>query len=199
MFKHKTITIGDFKLEPPSFNLDPRDQDLAKGLLEIFSLKEITKFNANYKLDTNFEAEQRIYNIALALQQELYFTYCLYDMKANRLIGTIELLAPISVNESHRSISKFCFQSGDAVKNDIWLIEYYLHSDYWRKGIMTIAVSAIIEELFNQNVRCVAAVCHIKNIAGNKFLSNLKFTQMIRYKNMKDHFLWTKKAKIERN
>ena len=193
MLNPKTITIGDFKLEPPRSDLNPKDEILIKELLGIFSLKEITKFNNNYKLCTNFDAEERIYNISLAFQLQRSFTYRLYDMKGCRLIGTIELIAPISVNESHPSMSKFCFQTGDVVQNNIWLIEYYLHPDYWRKGIMTKAVMAIIEELFNQNARCVAAVCHNKNIAGNKFLSNLKFIHMLQYKNMKDHFLWIKK------
>ena len=189
MLNPKTITIGDFKLEPPRYDLDSNDEILIKELLEIFSLKEITKFNTNYKLDTYFDAAERIYNISLAFRQQFSYTYRLYDIKANKLVGTIELFAPIHVHETHRSISKFSFQTGDAVRNNIWLIEYYLHPEYWRQGIMTKAVSAIIEELFNQNARCVAAVCHNKNVAGNKFLSSLKFIQMIRYKNMKDHFL----------
>lgn len=193
MLKPKTITIGDFKLEPPRSDLDPKDEILIKELLEIFSIKEVTKFNNNYKLGTHYEAEKRIYNISLAFQKQLSYTYRLYDIKVHRLIGTIELFAPISVNEYHRSISKFCFPTGDAVRNNIWLIEYYLHPDYWRQGIMSKAVSAIMEELFNQNARYVAAVCHNKNIAGNKFLSSLKFIHKIKYKNMKDHFLWIKK------
>ncbi|MEQ1734388.1 MAG: GNAT family N-acetyltransferase, partial [Bacteroidia bacterium] len=183
MLKPKTITIGDFKLEPPSFNLNPEDEKLGIELLELFSLKEVTKFNNNIELSTHFDAENRIYNIVCAFQRQISYTYRLYDMKVDKLIGIIELLAPISVNESHGSISGFCFQTGDAVQNDIWLIEYYLHPDYWRKGIMKKAVSSIMEELFNQNARCVAAVCHNKNIAGNNFLSNLKFINMVNYKN----------------
>ncbi|HEX8517885.1 MAG TPA: GNAT family N-acetyltransferase [Bacteroidia bacterium] len=193
MLFSKTISIDDFKLEPPRSDLNPKDEKLANELLEIFSLKEVTKFNNNYKLETLYDAEQRIYNISLAFQRQLYYTYLLYDTKVDRLVGTIELLAPISVNESHKSISKFCFLSGDAVRNNIWLIEYYLHPDYWRQGIMTKAVSGIIDELFHQNVGCIAAVCHNRNTAGTKFLSNLKFIHMIRYKNMPDHFLWIKK------
>ena len=193
MLKLQTITVGDFKIEPPRFDINPLDEKLIKELLEVFSLKEVTKYNSNYELSTHFDVQERIHNISLAFQRQLSYTYRLYDMKVDRLVGTIELLAPISVNESHKSISKLCFQTGDAVRNNIWLIEYYLHPDYWRKGIMTKAVSAIIEELFNQNARCVAAVCHKKNIAGNKFLSSLKFIHMIQYKNMKNHFLWIKK------
>lgn len=194
MLNLKTIRIDNFKLEPPSFDLDPKNVKLTKELLEIFSLEEVTKFNDNYKLTSKFDAETRIYNISLSLQKQLFFTYRLYDMKVDKLVGTIELLAPISVNETHPSISKLCFQTGDAVRNNIWLIEYYLHPDYWRQGIMTKAVSAIIEELINTNARCIAAVCHNRNIAGEKFLSSLKFVNMIKYKKMKDHTLWVKKV-----
>ena len=52
MLKPQSITIGDFRLEPPSFDLDPKDVKLAKELLEIFSLEEVTKFNDNYKMSS---------------------------------------------------------------------------------------------------------------------------------------------------
>lgn len=188
-----SIIIGDFKIEPPRLDLNPKDEKLVKGLLDVFSLEEVTKYNDNYKLSSDYEAEERIYNISMDFDRELFYTYRLYDMKTDRLIGTIELLAPVSVNESHPSISKFCFKTGDAVRNKIWLIEYYLHPDYWRKGIMTKAVSEIIKELFERNAGCVAAVCHNKNVPGSKFLSKLKFVNMIRYKSMRDHSLWIKK------
>lgn len=194
MIKLNTITVGDFRLEPPNAELNPHDDKLVHEFLELFSHEELTKYNENYRLSSIHDAQTRIYNISLSFMQHRFYTYRLYDAKADKLVGTIELLTPESVNESHPSISKFCFPTGDAVRNNIWLIEYYLHPDYWRQGIMSNAVSAIIDMLFAQTARCVTAVCHIKNGPGEKFLKNLTFVNMIKYKNMKHHSLWIKRA-----
>ncbi|MDB5231155.1 MAG: hypothetical protein JWN76_1960, partial [Chitinophagaceae bacterium] len=55
MLSLKTITLGDFKLEPPSYYLNPKEETLINGLLELFSLDEVTKFNSNCKLSTRDE------------------------------------------------------------------------------------------------------------------------------------------------
>mgnify|MGYP001561373033 CR=1 FL=1 len=187
------LTIGSYQIIPPSTDLRPTDEKLVDGLLNIFSDPLIIKFNDNYELKTKFEAEERIYNIVLAYQQRLSFTYLLFDLEKDKLIGTIELLPPFRVHTFYEKISKYCFSTGNAIRNNIWNIEYYLNQEYWKKGIMIQFVSAITEKVFLNGGKCLTALCDDQNLGSVKLLSKLNFIKKIKYNDKRNQSLWIKK------
>lgn len=188
----KIIEIDNFQLLPPNGTLEIDNEKHINDFFELFSIDSVTAFNKNYELKTKSDAQERIVNINSTYINERSYTFRLYDTSKNKLIGTIELVPPHIVNDSHGSVSKYCFRLGNAITNNIWIIEYYLAPDYWRKGIMSKFVLAILKELFNRQIKCVVALCHQKNDAANKFVAKLGFICKIKYDRMKHHNLWIK-------
>lgn len=188
----KIIEIDNFQLLPPNGALDVDNEKHINDFFELFSINSVTAFNKNYELKTKLDAQERIANLNSAFVSERSYTFRLYDASKNKLIGTIELVPAHVVNDTHSSLSKYCFRLGNAITNDIWIIEYYLAPDYWGKGIMNKFVIAMLKEIFNRRIKCVAALCHNKNVAANKFASKLGFIHKIRYDRMKHHNLWIK-------
>ncbi len=93
----------------------------------------------------------------------------------DKVVGQIDILSPNLVEKTY------------GLKNT-WLVEYFLHKDFWNKGIMTTVLRAVLQNIQEQGVINIGALCQRENTISIKLLEKVGFKKKSTFDTKQDFF-----------
>lgn len=188
--KGKVFTIANFTLQPFTTDIQDKIELIENGLLDLFSDKKITRYNPNLQMTEELDVLNFMVHVSMSYQHQGAFTYFLFDNEANRMIGIVQLISNKVVLLSYPTHVNICEMILNMDKNNLWAIEFYLNCDYWNRGIMSMFVDSITNELFMQGVETVIAITNRENSASISLLKKCNYTLLDDYVDITNQVLW---------
>ena len=191
MHKGKIFQTDRFIIQPFTVDLENRASQLIRDLIYIFSKQDVIKFNLNRRLTSEHEASNFIMSTLNGYENQTHYDYFLFRKDNGVMVGTVHLLAPKRVASAYPFIGILSDIKDCSSKN--WMIEYYLDSPYWRKGIMKLFVNWLVNELFKQGAEVVSALVTESNVSSVALLESIGFRKDSQYRDTSGQVLWWKK------
>lgn len=188
MHRGKVLTISSYRLQPFTIDLHPKYEMITDGLLDLFSRDEVIKYNLNRKLATREAATIKLYDTLNGYEKEISYDYFLFDLERDKMIGFIGLIGPKTVKKAYPLLPML--PSIKQAKENIWMIEFYLHPKYWGHGIMGAFTGAITNTLFEQGASLVGALVDENNLPSQRMLKKVKFKLNPEYKDLQNQHLY---------
>lgn len=148
----------------PYRKIDEQNGDVVEDdLFEILSDVENMSFMPERYITSRGDVSKLMLGVTVGYATNSRWSHFLSLVKFhNKVVGQIDIISPQAVFKSY-GIS------------EIWLIEYFLHKMLWSKGIMTDALSAIINNLRGQGINNIGAICKTDNLSSLSVLNKLGF------------------------
>jgi RimJ/RimL family protein N-acetyltransferase len=156
------LDLGVFEIHPLRQSDLVDMNNFVNGIIELMSDAETTEFIPEKKILTPEQVNEQISGIVISYQQELGYMHYITHKEENMIAGQINILTPKYIEQVYQI-------------KDTWFIEYVLHKDLCGKGIMTKILSIVIDELKEQNIKRLGAVCFEENIPSIKVLEKNGF------------------------
>ena len=136
--------------------------------------------NVQYILERHITNKEDVSKLLLGVTfgyaTKTRWTHFISLVKHNdKVVGQIDILSPGLVEKKY------------GLKN-IWLVEYFLHKDLWNKGIMTGALGAVLQNIQEQGVTNIGALCQRENITSIKVLEKIGFKRKSTFDTKQDFF-----------
>ena len=194
MHRTKVITLGPYRLLPLTDNVQSKHEKLVSGLLDLFSRDEVVRYNPSRRLKSRAAAELKILDTLESYESGFCYDYYLFDLEDDKMIGFVSAISPDGVRAAYPILPSL--PSLEKVNSNIWMLEFYLHPDYWRNGIMGIFTGTLMNNLFEQGASLVSALVDANNIASQNTLLKLKFDKNPEYKDHQNQHLYTRDKPI---
>jgi len=165
MQKLKPINIeSDVISVHPLRNIDIlRKESIENDIYQILSDNETTEFIPEKRLKDLKGASEKVFGIILGYQTNLSYGLLVSDKRNNKVIGIINIISPDCAKQTYK-IDKYD-----------WMIEYFLHKNYWGQGIMTGIITAICKKLKGQGIETIGAICDRNNNKSIRVLEKIGF------------------------
>lgn len=186
--KGKVFNVKMFRLQPFTVSINP--EVVSEGLLRLYSDTRVTRYNNNTILATQDDAKKMLIKVQQGYQENVAFTYFLFNMENNKVIGTMPLISPTLVSIAYPNVGYFCNKFTNKTLKMIWSIEFYLQPAYWNMGIMSVFVKTMINELIKQGADGVIALTDKRNIGSIKVLQRCGFNCVEDYNDLQNQSLW---------
>jgi len=145
-------------------------------IYEILSDVTTTQFIQGGRLPDKNAASDRMFSIIMGYQTGYSYAHFITDKNTMTVIGLIEIISPERAKQSYK------------LDNYDWMITYYLHKDYWNQGIMTGIVQAFCQNIKQQGINKIAAICHRKNFGSIRVLEKVGFRKTSSFDIYQDYF-----------
>lgn len=154
-----------------------RVEQMREDLFEILSDFENTEQIPERRIKSLSDSDKLMLGVTLGYAQQLQWTHFLSLVQHNnKIIGQIDVLSPEKVFAAYKL-------------SNLWLIEYYLHKQLWGKGIMSSALAALIDNLKEQGIVNIGALCKTNNLSSIKVLTNVGFKFSKKFDNLQNLYL----------
>jgi RimJ/RimL family protein N-acetyltransferase len=141
-----------------------RHNEIVDSLYEILSDNENTKFITEKRVkDKDLVAEQLL-GVTIKHVEQLGYTHFITLKDNNETLGQINILTPKGIET----------QTQYEIR-DTWFIEYFLNKKVWNFGVMSGAIRAIIDNMKDQGITKISALCMPENIGSVKILTKSGF------------------------
>lgn len=189
----KVFRSGNIVLQAFTVDLEPYKGQIIQGLFNLYSNKEVTKFNYNRRFTTLEDAAIHLDRICVSYMEETAFSYLLLNYDSKELLGEITIASPKGVKEWYPFLYNNAFKVSTVIDlNKTWLAEFYLREEFWGNGLIPHFANRLFDELQNQNGKSIMAFCEPENGRSIKALNKLGFKDSQILKEG-DYKLWVKK------
>ena len=144
--------------------------ELTDNLFEILNDKENTEYIPEKRIENKQKLSEQLFGVTLQYNQKLGYTHFIRLKANNEVLGQINIITPKAVK----------LTSSYNIENS-WFIEYFLNKKVWGFGIMSKAIKAIVQNMKEQGVETISALCMPENIASIKILEKSGFKRIKRF------------------
>lgn len=172
-----SIETYDIIIHPLRLIDMPRLENIEKDLYEILSDFENTLYIPRRRLKDMTDASHKIMGVILSYEKNLQYAHFITNKMTNKIIGLVDIISPEKAKENYK------------LEEYDWLVEYFLHKDFWGQGIMSGIISAICQKLNEQGIETIAAICDRNNIASIRILEKNGFEKTKPFDFKQDYYI----------
>lgn len=176
-------TLKPINIENQVIMIHPlRQSDMARiskienELFEILSDDITTKFIEGGRVSDKKDIEKKVFGFVMGYQTGYSYAHFITDKTTMKVIGLIDIFSPERVKQSY-PLDKYD-----------WMIVYYLHKDFWNRGIMTGIVGAVCQNIKDQGINTISAICDRNNQGSIRVLEKVGFTKAKSFDFKQDYF-----------
>lgn len=141
--------------------------ELTDNLFEILNDEENTKYISEKRVENKKKLSNQLLGVSSQYDKKLGYTHFIRLKANNEILGQINIITPKGVK----------LNSNYNIENS-WFIEYFLNKKVWGFGIMSKAIQAIVQNMKEQGVETISALCVPENIASIKILEKSGFNRV---------------------
>lgn len=153
-----------------------RIAEIENEIYEILRDDATTQFIQGGRLLDKKAAAERVLGFVMGYQTGYSYAHFITDKKTMTVIGLIEIISPERAKQSYK-LDKYD-----------WMITYFLHKDYWNQGIMTGIVGAVCQNIKEQGINTIAAICDRNNRGSIRVLEKVGFRKTTSFDIKQDYF-----------
>lgn len=153
-----------------------RETEIVNELFEIFGDIESIPFNKEKLVTDKKTISMNLLGVVIGYDQQIRYTHFLTHKDSDTIIGEIIITTPKHVKSIYNL-------------DNTWIIEYYLNKQFWNRGIMSGAISAIIHNMKGQGIDNIGALVDEKNTPSIRVLEKVGFVYKRQFDLAKDLYL----------
>ncbi len=179
----------NYKLSPivNDANLIVTIQD---GIKELFQDDNVLEFHPERRLSTDMQVMIHLSKILKGYERGTRYDTFFFDKTINKCIGEIDIVTNKGLLEYYPFFNEIIKKY--PIYKNTWLIEYYLRSDYWNIGLMSVVLKEVVKHIFNNGVQCISAVTNNGNFGSVRILQKLGFKQAGMFNKEQTHWVLLK-------
>jgi len=155
----------------------PHLENIENDLYEILSNFENTEYIPRRRPENRDDLSNKIMGIILNYEKKLQYAHFITNKVTNKIIGMVDLISPENAKKNYN------------LDEYDWVIEYFLHRNFWGQGIMSGIISAICQRLNEQGIQTIAAICDRNNIGSIRVLEKNGFKNVKPFDFKQDYYL----------
>jgi len=146
-----------------------RISEIEEDFYMILKEEANTEFIKEKRVNSIDQAKNFVFGIISNYSSNKSYMHLITWKETNNVIGAINLITPGHVKEEYK------------LEEYNWMIEFFMHKNFWNHGIMTGLVNAVCSHLKSQNVNVIDAVCHVDNIGSHRVLEKNDFNKIQKF------------------
>lgn len=146
-----------------------RISEIEEDFYMILKEDQNTEFIQEKRLSSLEDAKNFVLGIVSNYNSNKAYMHLITWKQTNNVIGAINVISPKYVKEEY------------ILDEHNWMIEFFIHKNFWNHGIMTGLVNAVCTNLNTQNINIIDAVCHVDNIGSHRVLEKNEFKKIQKF------------------